>query len=90
MSKYLVLYTIKNDENKSKTDKFESGLKSLRLEKFEDQSTYYGSYDGNYEGLKRKLEKLKDDILTKDDKVTLFYATNWPNNNYTIEKIEIK
>lgn len=86
MSKYLVLYTIYNDEDSLIRNNFIKKLEEIGLNKFGDESTSYGSYDGNLEGLTSKLKKLKDELLKKEDKVTLFYADSWSVKSYTINE----
>ena len=89
MAKYLVLYTIHNDENSLIRDEFVRKLEEIGLTKFDDESSNYGSYDGTLDGLTILLRKLRFDLLNGGDKVTLFHATKETQDNYTIEKIEI-
>lgn len=86
MSNYLVLYTIKNDENSAKRNQFVTELDKIGLKKFEDQSTNFGSFEGNLDGITKKLQDLKESLLEKDDVVTLFYADSWPVGKFTIKE----
>lgn len=86
MAKYLVLYTIHNDDDSSIRNEFVRELEKIGLAVFDDQSTNYGSYDGTLDSLTSKLKKLKVKLLKEDDKVTLFYADSWPVKSFTIKE----
>lgn len=89
MAKYLVLYTIYNDDDLSIHTEFVRKLEEIGLNKFGDESTNYGSHDGTLEALTIKLRELRFKLLSGGYKVTLFYATKETQDNYTIEEIEI-
>jgi len=75
MAKYLVLYTIHNDDDLSIRAELVKQLEEIGLKKYGDESTNYGSYDGTLDGLTIKLRGLKFKLLREGDNVTLFSAT---------------
>jgi len=87
MSKYVITYTISND---AKRKEFVEKLGNVGLEKFDDQSVNYGSYDAVKNGSLVELLKKVSSNLETSDVVYLFRGEVIPNNQKTIEFQKIK
>ena len=89
MANYLVLYNITKDPKSILRIPFVEKLELLGLKTIEHQSANYGYYEGSIDNLTRTLEELKDDMLKKEDKVTIYYADSFPVNSYSVFQREI-
>ena len=87
MAKYVVTYTISDD---AKRKKFVENLENVGLEKFDDQSVNYGSYDVVKNGNLVEFLKKASSNLATSDVVYLFEGNVIPNNQKTIEYHKIK
>jgi len=72
MKNYVVTYTIADDNARISFEKY---LFGLGIAEETDQSTRYGSFNGNEQELKKYLQSaIKTYILDKTDTITLYYA----------------
>jgi hypothetical protein len=95
LEKYVVTYTISND---TKRENFANALEDVGLDKFEDQSTHYGSYDETKvsDRLNKPMENVVDYVteiskeLDEDDVVSIFIGTKILKTKASIDYQDIK